>query len=188
MRISLANQPVLETDRLVLRPFAQSDAADVQRLAGEHAIADTTLNIPHPYEDGMAEDWIATHLPAWRAGELATFAVKLREGGALIGAAGLKLELGFDRGELGYWIGEPYWNRGYCTEAARALVDYGFRRLALHRIQATHLARNPASGRVMQKLGMTQEGVLREHTKKWGVYEDLVLYGILRETWEHAGA
>lgn len=67
--------PTLETRRLVLRPFLLSDAATVQRLAGDRAVADTTLSIPHPYVDGMAEQWIATHEGAWTRHEMATLAI-----------------------------------------------------------------------------------------------------------------
>lgn len=177
----MAAQPDLHTVRLLLRPFTAADAGDVRRLAGEFAVADTTLNVPHPYEPGMAEDWIESHAPGWDAGELAVYAITLREGGELVGAISLQVDREYRRANLGYWIGTPYWNRGYCTEAAAAIVDFGFDTLELHRIHASHLARNPASGRVMQKLGMQQEGTLREHTRKWDRYEDLVVYGLLRD-------
>ena len=167
----------------MLRAFALTDAKDVQRLAGERAVADTTLNVPHPYEDGMAEKWIATHQPKYESGELANFAITLREGKDLIGAIGLAVDRRFDRAELGYWIGAPYWNRGYCTEAGHALLAFGFTELNLNRIYSSYLARNPASGRVMHKLGMVREGLCRQHVKKWGRYEDLVLYAILKEDW-----
>jgi [ribosomal protein S5]-alanine N-acetyltransferase len=179
----MKQHPTLHTQRLILRPFEMADARDVQRLAGDHAIADTTLNIPHPYEDGMAEQWIATHKPQFEAGEQATFAIALQATSELVGAIGLVINRRFDRAELGYWIGRPYWNHDYCTEAGRAVVSYGFTELNLNRIHAYHLSRNPASGRVMEKLGMTREGLLRQHAKKWGKYEDLVEYGLLREDW-----
>ena len=147
-------------------------------------VADTTLNIPYPYEDGMAEAWIATHQPKFEAGELANFAVVLRDSGELVGAIGMGIERRFDRAELGYWIGKPYWGQGYCTEAGQAMVAFGFTDLALNRIHACHLARNPASGRVMQKLGMSREGLCRQHVKKWDRSEDLVLYGILKSDWD----
>jgi RimJ/RimL family protein N-acetyltransferase len=175
--------PHIETRRLLLRPFELADAPEVQRLAGDRAIADTTLNIPHPYEDGFAEQWIETHRPKFEAREVMTLAVTLRDTGALIGAMSLKINSAFDMAELGYWIGKPFWNRGYGTEAAIATVEYGFDDLDLNRIHANHLARNPASGRVMQKIGMTHEGVARQHTKKWDRHEDLVLYGLLRDEW-----
>ena len=84
-----------------------------------------------------------------------------------------------NNGELGYWIGKPYWGRGYCTEAAREMVRYGFEILGLHRIHSNHFGSSPASGRVMQKIGMIREGTRREHYKKWGEYEDRVEYGLL---------
>jgi RimJ/RimL family protein N-acetyltransferase len=179
----MKRQPTLETGRLLLRPFTLSDAPDVKRLAGDRAIADTTLNIPHPYEDGMAEKWIATHQPQFEAGKLANFAITLRDTAELTGAVGLSIVARFDHAELGYWVGVPFWNRGYCTEAAEAVLDYGFNTLNLNRIYATHLKRNPSSGRVMQKLGMQHEGVARQHVKRWNRYEDLVLYGILKVEW-----
>ena len=155
----------------------------VQALAGERTIADTTLNIPHPYEDGMAEDWIASHEEQFHDGSNVTFAITDKEGGQLLGAVSLRIERALRKAELGYWVGAPYWNRGYATEAAGALLAYGFDELDLNRVAAQHLARNPASGRVMQKLGMRHEGTLRQATMKWGEFEDLELYSILRSEW-----
>jgi RimJ/RimL family protein N-acetyltransferase len=77
----------------------------------------------------------------------------------------------------------PYWNRGYCTEASRAVIELGFTQLGLHRIQARHLTRNPASGRVMQKLGMQPEGVNRDAILKNDRFEDLATYAILADEW-----
>lgn len=172
--------PTITTERLVLRPFALGDAADVQRLAGDWAVADTTTNIPHPYPDGAAESWITGHAGRFERGEILVLAVTLRDTGELAGCISLVLRLHDDRAEMGYWMGVPYWNHGYCSEAARALVAYGFEQMGLNRIYAHHLTRNPASGRVMQKAGMTYEGTLRQHVKKWQRYEDLAAYGILR--------
>jgi ribosomal-protein-alanine N-acetyltransferase len=176
----MKERPTLETDRLILRPFTLTDAPDVQRLAGERDVASTTRNIPHPYADGMAEQWIRTHQEQFEHGAVVNFAIVLRADNMLIGAIGLRINPQDGNAELGYWIGKPYWNHGYCTEAAHAVVGYGFEVLGLHRIHASYLTRNPASGRVMQKLGMTSEGCLRQHVNKWEVFENLALYGILR--------
>jgi ribosomal-protein-alanine N-acetyltransferase len=176
--------PTLLTRRLRLRPFELTDALEVQRLAGDPDIADTTLNIPHPYQPGMAEQWIMTHDPDHDSGEALTLAVVGRETGELMGAVGLTVTQRFNRAELGYWIGKPYWNRGFCTEAACAILSHAFEVMRLHRVHASHLIRNPASGRVMQKLGMVHEGRARQHAKKGETYEDLELYGILRDEWE----
>jgi RimJ/RimL family protein N-acetyltransferase len=174
-------QDVLQSDRLTLRPFEPDDAADVQRLAGNWKIADTTLNVPHPYDDGMAEEWISTHRPEFDEGKRAIFAVTRTADGQLIGAIGLTIDRTFDRAELGYWIGEPYWGSGYCSEAAKTVIRYAFEKLALNRIHACYLERNPASGKVLKKIGMTNEGVARQHIKKHGKFEDLVMCGLLRD-------
>jgi len=175
--------PALKTPRLSLRPFELSDAKDVQRLAGDRAIADKVFHIPHPYEDGMAEEWISTHQPGFEEGEHAIFAIVLGGKNLLIGAITLTIRLEYERAGLGYWIGKPYWNCGYCTEAGRAVLQYGFETLNLNRIWASHMTRNPASGRVMQKLGMIHEGTARQHTKKWNLFESLEFYAILKSEW-----
>ncbi|HEX9632083.1 MAG TPA: GNAT family N-acetyltransferase [Gemmatimonadales bacterium] len=174
-------QPALLTPRLRLRSFDTADAEAVQRLAGAFAVADTTLTIPHPYEDGMAEAWIAMLAEEFAIGRQAVFAITDRATAALIGAVGLVLRPEHARAELGYWIGRPFWGLGYATEAARETLRYGFGPLGLHRIHASYFARNPASGRVLSKAGMRPEGVARGHVRRWDRYEDLVQYGILRE-------
>ncbi len=175
--------PSLTTERLLLRPFRSEDAVEVQRLAGDYAVAATTLRIPHPYEDGMAEQWIATLEPAFEKGEQVALAITSREDGRLLGAIGLTLDAANQSAELGYWIGKPYWGCGYATEAARALVHFGFGQLGLNRVYARHFAHNPASGRVLQKAGLYREGYMPQAIRKWGRFVDVVLYGIVRENW-----
>jgi ribosomal-protein-alanine N-acetyltransferase len=176
----MPEQPILVTERLQLRPFAAADAPQVQALAGERAVADTTLLIPHPYGDGVAEAWIATHAPQFRQGRQAVYAITLRPDGLLIGAISLIIVRTHDRAELGYWIGASWWCRGYATEAATAIIRFGFDELGLHRIEAEHFARNPASGRVMLKCGMRYEGRAVHGIRKWGIYEDIERYGLIR--------
>jgi RimJ/RimL family protein N-acetyltransferase len=176
-------QPVLETERLRLRPFTPADAASVQHLAGDAEVAATTANLPHPYPDGMAEAWIASHAEKYRHGQEVVFAVVRKEDDHLLGAIGLRLVLDQGKGELGYWIGRPHWNQGFATEAARAVVGYGFLQLGLISVLAHHMARNPASGRVMQKIGMHHTATLREHLEKNGVREDCEQYEVERYEW-----
>jgi len=176
--------PSLMTPRLVLRPFTAADGPVVERLAGVREVADTTLNIPHPYPEGAGAKWIGTHAKAWKAGGGLTLAVALHATpDALLGAISLVIEREHARGEIGYWIAAPHWGCGYATEAARAMTTFGFNDLALHRVQGRHFTRNPASGRVMQKLGMRLEGVHRGAYLRWGVFEDVALYGILADEW-----
>jgi RimJ/RimL family protein N-acetyltransferase len=175
--------PTLVTDRLTLRPFELCDAPCVQTLAGHPEVYRTTTNVPHPYLDGMAEQWISGHHDAFRQGIDATFAICRKSDGALVGAIELGGITPGHQAELGYWIGKPYWRNGYCTEASRAVFDFGFTTLGLARIHSCYLSRNPASGRVMQKLGMSHEGCRRAHVRKWDKLEDLELYGILVGDW-----
>ena len=177
--------PQLETDRLLLRELLIGDAPAVQRLAADERIARTTF-VPHPYEDGMAEEWIRSQARDYRDGKLVNFAVVNTAEGELVGSIGLVLQTVHRRAELGYWIGVPYWGRGYCTEAARAVVGWGFRELDLHRITAPHFGSNPASGRVLEKIGMRKEGHLREHYLRDGRFEDSVVWGILRSELDSA--
>ena len=181
---SKKKRPSLETERLVLRPFELSDATRVKLLAGDPDIAATTLSVPHPYEDGMAEKWIGSHQGLFEKGEQVVFAIALKSSGKLIGAIGLILKPEHEKAELGYWIGKPYWGRGYCTEAARAVLRYAFTKGGLNRVHAYHFHHNPASGRVMQKIGMKHEGRLRQHVKKQGQFVDNELYSILRSEFD----
>jgi ribosomal-protein-alanine N-acetyltransferase len=176
-------QPTLHTERLTLRPFVAYDAFDVERLAGAREVADTTLNIPHPYPHGGAAEWIRLHGPAWEAGSSATFAIIGKKTGALVGAISLIIKREHRRAELGYWIALDCWNRGYATEAGQQVIDFGFGILRLHRIEARHFLRNPASGRVMEKLGMQREGVERDAAIKWDRFEALAVYSILEHEW-----
>lgn len=169
----------LHTDRLRLRAFDDGDAADVRRLAGAFEIADMTQTVPHPYPEGAAEQWIAGLAPAWADGTGIAWAITTKAQGELVGAIGLRLTPEHAMAELGYWIGVPHWGRGYATEAGAAVLAFGFARLGLNRIQARHLVRNPASGRVMAKLGMRHEGRLRQSVRKHDRFEDLELYARL---------
>jgi ribosomal-protein-alanine N-acetyltransferase len=174
-------EPTLQTARLLLRLFTIDDAPDVQRLVGDFAIADTTLTIPHPYPDGAAEAWIQSHPKRLAEGQGAIFAITDKQQGHLLGAIGLERIPEHRKAEMGYWISRPFWNRGYCTEAARAVLAHAFEVLDINRVVARHFSRNPASGRVMQKIGMRHEGRLRQDIVKWGKPEDLELYAILRQ-------
>lgn len=179
-----AKRPKLRTERLLLRPFKLADAETTADLANAKEIARYTQNIPYPYGIDDAREFISQHADAFREGKFVVLAITRSKDDALMGTIGLTLDWEHDKAEMGYWIGLPYWNRGYCTEAARAVLAYGFDTLHLHRIQATHFQKNPASGRVMQKIGMKREGCLREAVKKWDEYVDLVYYGMLRPEWD----
>ena len=102
----------------------------------------------------------------------------------MIGVVGLEVDAHANAAELGYWLGVEYWNLGFMSEAAAAVIDFAFGVMGLNRVFAQHMTRNPASGRVMEKAGMVPEGIQRQAIRKWGVYEDLAMRSILRSEWE----
>jgi RimJ/RimL family protein N-acetyltransferase len=168
------------TDRLVLRPFAPADALEVHRYVSDRDVAATTASIPHPYPDGGALAWIELQAQAAARGESVVFAVTVAPHG-VVGAIGLRLEAPHAKAELGYWIGKPHWRRGYATEAAQAVVRFGFEELHLERIHARFMAGNRASGRVLEKLDFTREGVLRRDLFRFGEFVDCELWSLLRD-------
>ncbi len=109
----------------------------------------------------------------------------VKEGDLLVGSINLTLEPDHEQAELGFWFGVVYWRRGYATESARALLAYAFGQLALDRVHAHHMLRNPASGAVLCKIGMQSEGVQRLRIKKKRTFEDVAIYAVLRH--EFAG-
>jgi len=175
----MSEQPSLNTARLLLRPFENNDAPTVQMLAGVREVSDMTEAIPHPYEDGMAEEWIATHSQTWNQMNGATFAVCDLETKLLIGCVGLTIAKRHNRATLGYWVGVEFWGKGYCTESSKAVLEFAFNKLNLNRIDAIHLTHNPASGAVMRKIGMRHEGTHRQYVFNNNIHSDVESYAIL---------
>ncbi|MEA3318514.1 MAG: GNAT family protein [Bacillota bacterium] len=176
----------IHTERLNLRPLKLQDADRVEELASDYELAKTTLNVPHPYPVGSAEDFIRSMWAAEEKG-LVVFAIVEKESDSLIGIINIKQTLSYQRGELGYWIGRPYWGKGYGTEAARATVEYGFDVLGLNKVFAGAFTENPGSWRIMEKVGMKHEGTWRQHAMRDGRFVDLAYYGLLREEFEREG-
>lgn len=177
-------QPSLETARLRLRPYTLADALIVAQLAGRKEIADTTAAIPHPYSEQHARDFFKRSGEEWKEGKGVVFALVTKHGEQMIGAVGLhQIDREHRQAEMGFWIAVDRWGQGYATEAAQALVRFAFEKLELNRVYAHHMLRNPASGRVMEKVGMKREGILRQRIRKWGVFEDVAIFAVLREDW-----
>jgi RimJ/RimL family protein N-acetyltransferase len=146
--------PVLETKRLALRAPRLKDAKTVAVLANDRRIAEDTTRIPHPYKRSDAESFVAT---ANKTGAETVFLITLRDG-AVIGACGVS-NTEDDVPELGYWLGVPYWGKGYATEAAHAVIDYAFTELEYDGLQSGARVTNPASRRVLEKCGFQWTGV-----------------------------
>ena len=146
-------------------------------------IFDTTLNIPYPYEESHADDWIGRRIERARSlGREVSFAVR-RDGGELIGSVGADSLLLGDthRAEIGYWLARPFWGQGIMTDAVRAYVRYAFDDLGLLRLTAHVFVFNLGSARVLEKNGFTREGLLRKHFRKGEALYDAFCFGLLRE-------
>ncbi|MCK5840812.1 MAG: GNAT family N-acetyltransferase [Candidatus Sabulitectum sp.] len=175
----MKHPPVIETERLILRPFRIEEALFVKENAGSDEVYRNTMGMPHPYLEKNAVEWISSHLLKFYRGEGLELAVALKSS-ELIGVVGLSVSQTHNRGELGYWLGKAYWNRGYCSEAAAAMVKYAFGEMGLHKITSRHFQHNPASGRVLEKIGFTKEGILREEYLKDDEYLSASVYGLLK--------
>lgn len=147
--------PVLETERLVLRAPCLGDVKAIAALANDRRIAENTLRIPHPYGVADAEVFVRTINAG--AHEIA-FLTTLRDG-TVIGGCGIHDMVDGSKPEIGYWLGAPYWGRGYATEVARALVDHAFTALGYDELVAGARVSNPASRRVLEKCGFQWTGV-----------------------------
>jgi RimJ/RimL family protein N-acetyltransferase len=178
--------PTIKTERLVLRPFAMSDGSDILEYTNDPEWVRYLVNIPHPFTRKDAEAFVRrfSDLKSWET--LPMFAIIFKE--KVIGEIYLNdLNLQHERGELGYDLSRAYWGKGLATEASRAVLDWAFQTYNLNRIYATCDPRNNRSHRVLEKLGMTREGILRSHLKWNGERRDQVYYGILRDEWLRRG-
>jgi RimJ/RimL family protein N-acetyltransferase len=183
--------PTLHTERLVLRAFTLDDAPTLSQLAQAREVARTMLNLPHPFEEGMSEEWIRGLRPMFESGKGTTFAVVLREEGTLVGTVslytrapdGTAVQGEEGTGLLAFWIGVPYWDEGYATEAVAEVVRYGFEERGLQRIRANHFGSNAASGRVLRKVEMSHAGTRPNYYEKWGNLEDREEYLLHVRDW-----
>ena len=171
--------PTIETERLILSQLEEKDIPFIVEYLQHRIYSDLTSNIPYPYTEDDARFWLKMSKEAFENNIGYTFAIRDKED-HIIGAVGLH-DQEYDKAELGYWIGISYWNKGYVTEAAKAIVDFGFKELGINKIFATHFPHNPASGRIMEKIGMEQEAILKQHIKKDGEYHDLTMYSIFKD-------
>lgn len=177
--------PEIKTDRLILGKLSFNDIPKIIEYAGNKKIAETTLNIPHPYEKKDAIFWINNAKIGFEKKTLFTFGIKIKHINEFAGGIGLNINKRFNLAELGYWIAEQFWNKGYATEALEAILKFGFNELSLNVICAYHLVENPASGKVMIKNGMIKEIETKDHHKKGNGDKTLIKYRLTRTEYEN---
>ena len=173
----MATIPIIETDRLVLRPFRREDAPEVARILSTPHMFEHTLRFPHPYPVETAVSWIGSHAEDAATGVKLQWAITLPDD-TLIGTVSLALEREPPQGDLGYWISVGHWNHGYATEAVRGVVAFGFDVLRLPRIEGMCYASNTASTRVLEKSGLVLERTLHDYIVADGQHHDVLLYAI----------
>jgi ribosomal-protein-alanine N-acetyltransferase len=174
--------PVLETERLHVRPFTLDDEAAVFALASDPEVAHFVRFEAHR-TTAETHAFLRLVLEHYRRGDPFAWAIVRREDDRLIGSCGFVSQARERRSaEIGYWLGKPYWGKGYAVEAARALVRFGFEQMGLERVEAKCFVENRAGQRVIDKLGMRFEGTDCSEMIK-DEYPDLRVYGISRDEW-----
>ena len=172
--------PVLETERLHLRAPQRGDIEAVVRHVGDPRVAFKTTRIPHPYRLSDAIEWF----DAIEQSDETAFAIELKsQPGQLVGLIALHPREDRVSAEIGYWLGVPYWRRGYMTEALRCVLRHAFEDQGLLYVTANHMAGNPASGRVMQKAGLKFENIIAGGLVREGLPHDQVNYGLFADEW-----
>jgi len=151
--------PMLETDRLILRRMKTDDYMDMYEYAKQERVTKYLLWSPHP-DAQYTRDYLSYIQGRYKAGEFYDWSVVLKENGKMIGTCGFaKFDYDNNSAEIGYVINPDYWNNGYASEAVSTVMDFGFSRLNLHRIEARYIVGNEVSRRVMEKCGMQFEGI-----------------------------
>lgn len=181
--IKFSGTPILETDRLLLRPLEPSDTQSIfDHWLSDERVADNRVNAAHT-NVGQTEERVKKIVSQYEDQEFCYWGIVLKETGELIGEIDLyDFDSSIDNCEVSYSLGFKWWNHGYGTEALQAVVEFGFRQMNIHKISAGHNTDNPASGRIMAKVGMKQEGVIRHMIRNAkNQYKDCAVYGILRE-------
>jgi RimJ/RimL family protein N-acetyltransferase len=175
--------PQVTTDRLVLRRMRASDVDDIYAYASDPDVARYTSWAPHTSLDETRQ-FVRGVLDAYAEKRVASWALELKSERKLIGTGGYGLwDIEHSTAELGYVIGKPYWGQGLTTEAVAAMIDFGFRRMALNRVVIRMDPRNIGSWRVAEKAGCRFEGIARQVVYAKGAFDDLMVWAILRDDW-----
>ena len=181
-RVRVVSASRIDTERLVLRCPAESDAARIARLLGNWNVAHWVVRVPYPFRPEHAAAWIARSAEERATGQDWPFLITLRDGALLLGSMDLTIDGDASSGALGYWLGEDYWGQGYATEAAIAMVAFAFDILQLREITANALPDNQRSIRVLEKAGFRHVGRQLEDTIERGQV-DTELFALQRATW-----
>ncbi|MBQ3047682.1 MAG: GNAT family N-acetyltransferase [Clostridia bacterium] len=171
----------IQTERLIIRSFKPADAKRVQEVCNDYDIAKTTLSLPIPYTIDHAKAFIEYTINSAKENISYEGAICFKDNPEkVIGCIGItNINKIAKRAELGWWVAKEEWNKGIATEAAKAIINFAFDKLKLHTLCARHFENNPASGRVMQKSGMSFVGKMRDYESRLGEYHNVLYYDIV---------
>jgi len=172
------------TERLNIRDFTIEDAPFLQECLGDKDVARQTMTKPHPFPESLAVESIEKYHKFKKDGAANILALTLKDTNQFIGLVGMMFKPEHKKGDLGYLLSKPFWGKGYATEAAKKMLEVGFNEYGLERIAASAFADNPASLKVLEKVGFRYEGTSRKDAIKWGEARDVAFYGILKEEYE----
>ncbi len=178
----------LESERLLLNSLSYKDIPKIIEYAANPKISENVINIPFPYFEQDAVFWINSANQDLKTGEAYKFAIRLKDDKNLefMGGIGLLVDKKHNRAELGYWIAEPFWSKGFMSEAVEKILEFGFETVELNKIIANHFLTNPASGKVMIKNKMIKEAEIKEHFKKGDTYLDIIQYRLTRKEYQES--
>ena len=175
------------TERLWIREYQKRDIDGFLHVIRQPEIYATTYGIPKDYSRLRAKWWLKTIKENQKNNTAYEFAVILRDTGQYIGNVGLiNVSFEHNRADISYYIDKDYMNQGYATEAAKEMLQYGFQTYGFNKIQGICMHCNPASRRVMEKIGMKYEGTLRQDLLKDGIYCDIDVLSILKKEYYHS--
>lgn len=169
---------ILESARLILRPFTMDDVEDVFSYASDSVVTEY-LTWPSHTEISQTKKVVKE----FYIGNIGTYAIELKSEGKCIGCIELRPCIEHDKSGFGYVLDRNYWNKGYMSEALNLILNFSFSKLNLNRVESNHYVGNEGSGRVMQKCGMKYEGTGKQEMKIKGKFYDVVHYAILKEDW-----
>lgn len=178
------NLPVLETTRLILRKMAMNDLQDVFAYSSDDEVTRFLRWGPHAAPE-ETENYLREVLREYRAGQDGPWGVEYKQTGKVVGSIHLMaISAQHSKAEIGFVLSKPYWNRGLMSEALARVLQYSFESIGLNRIEGLCLVDNLAAKRVMEKVGMKQEGVLREYLFQKGAFRDFSLYSMLKREYQ----
>lgn len=174
----LENNFILESSRLILRPFSIDDTDNVFSYSSDNIVTKYLTWSSHTdlsQTEKVVKDFFID--------KVGIFAIELKSEHKCIGCIDLRLCIEHNKASFGYVLNRRYWNNNYMSEALSTILDLSFSKLRLNRVEATHYVGNEGSGHVMQKCGMKYEGTGIQEVKVKDIFHDVVHYAILRDDW-----